>query len=146
MHTTKIVLATLIVSVTLFPNIARCQIILTLTDGGGSTVNWSFSGSSTISTGFNVSPLSTNSMRLPPSSTWNSFFSAGIFDDAGSELLNVSNVTPGTVATSGDPAVFVDGSRVPLDGGGFATGGTRPLQIDRRRTTKPQHIVVGGVN
>ena len=121
MYKTKIFLATLIVSVTFIPNIAQCQIILTLTDGGDSTVNWSFSGSSTV-TG-NVGSLSTSSLRLPPSTSWNSFFSAGTFDDPGSELLNISNVSPRKVATSGDPAVFVDGSRVELAGGGFATEG-----------------------
>ena len=106
------------------PNIAQCQIILTLTDGGDSTVNWSFSGSSMINPGRNVSALSTSSLRLPPSTHWNSFFSAGTFDDLGSDLLNISNVSPGTrVTVSGDPAVFVDGSRVGLAGGGFATEG-----------------------
>ena len=118
---------TLPVAVILFafiPNIAQCQIILTLTDGGDSTVNWRFSGSSMINPGRNVSALSTNSLRLPPSTSWNSFFSAGTFDDLGSDLLNISNVSPGTrVTVSGNPAVFVDGSRVGLAGGGFATEG-----------------------
>ncbi len=121
MNTTKIFLAALIVSVTFIPDIAKCDIILTLSDGGASTVNWSLSGSSTL-TGA-VASNSSNSYRLPSSSSWNSFFSAGTFDDSGSELLNVSNVSPRTVQTSGSPAAFVDGSRVPLAGGGFATDG-----------------------
>ena len=137
MNATKIFLATLIVSVTLFPNIAQCQIVLTFSDGGGSTVNWGFSGSSTL-TG-SVGTFARPEFRLPSNTAWSTFISGGNFDDSGSDLRNATNVITGTFVTSGSPAVFIDGTQVELVGGGFAADGDWEVQFnDNSAGNKPE--------
>jgi len=112
-----------------FPVAARAAIVLDLSDGGGSVVNYAFSGSTTLNDPFSVDAgaPSLTSLRLPSlsfgSDSWTSYFRSGEFDDPGSELLNVTNVTTGTVAASGNPALSIDGVPVGKVGGGFAADG-----------------------
>lgn len=111
------------------PNASQATILLSLSDGGSSVVNYSFSSSGTIASGFAVSSVTSSRIRLPEDGSWSSFFTSGDFDDAGSALLGVTNLTAGTFAATGSPAVFVDGVRVGLDGGGFPASGEWEIQF-----------------
>ncbi len=108
---------------TLSPLTAQGALVLDLTDGGGSLVDFSFSGSDTINAGFSVGTATSGRLRLPEDNGWSSFFTAGSFDDSGSELLGVTNITSGIFSATGDPSVYIDGSEVALSGGGLAGDG-----------------------
>ena len=106
------------------PLTSRAALVLDLSDGGGSVVNYQFSGSTTITAGYTVTgPEPSSALRLPENGNWSSYFSEGDFDNPGSELLGVTNVTSGVFSASGLPVLSVNGSQVEKVGGGFASEG-----------------------
>jgi len=127
------------------PLTSQGALVLDLSNGGGSVVNYTFSGSTTLSAGFSVSNVSTGSsaLRLPEDDNWSSYFTDGDFDDAGSELLNVTNVTSGIFAASGTPSLFIDGVQVEKEGGGFAVDGDWQVEF----TSDPafRFYIAGGI-
>jgi hypothetical protein len=68
-------------------------------------------------------------IRFPEDGTWSSFFSSGEFDDAGSPLLGVTNVTTGTLSATGDPSVFIDNNEVELESGGGIVSGNWEVEF-----------------
>lgn len=106
------------------PLTSRAALILDLSDGGGSVVNYRFSGSTTVTAGYAVTgPEPSSALRLPENGNWSSYFSEGDFDNPGSELLGVTNVTSGVFSASGLPVLSVNGSQIEKVGGGFASEG-----------------------
>jgi len=109
-------LTTLIALIAL-PGSAEAVIVLTFTDGGGSSVNFEWSGTSTLNNDASAGSVDfMSNIMLPDNGSWISFFTSGGFDDAGSPLMNaISYDTNGNdllFPVVGTMAVTVDGTPV----------------------------------